>query len=80
MKFLIYKTNDDDYGNAKVLNFNTLESLMAFQKKIGYPLIISKNDVPDTDILIEYSNIEREKAKAMVECEYSIEIYNDYRE
>ena len=80
MKFLVYKTTDDDYCNAKVLDFNTIESLMAFQKKKGYPFIISENNVPDMNFLIEYYNVEHEKAKSMVECEYSIEIYNDYRE
>ena len=80
MKFVIYKTDDDDYSDSKVLNFNTIEQLIAFQKREKYPIIIEKNDSRDEKFLVDYYEVDSKKAKAIAECEYSIEIYNDYRE
>lgn len=80
MKFVVYKTNDDDYSNSKVLNFNTIEELITFQKKVEEPLIIGKNYRHKEEVLVKYDRVEPKKAKAIAECEYSIEIYNDYRE
>lgn len=80
MKFVIYKTDDDDYSNFRVLNFNTVEQLIAFQKREKYPIIIGENDYLDEKILVDYYEVSPKKAKAIAECEYSIEIYNDYRE
>ena len=80
MRFVIYKTNDDDYSNSRVLNFNTIDELIAFQKKEKEPLIIGKNYQHDEKALVKFGGVDPKKAKAIVECEYSIEIYNDYRE
>lgn len=80
MKFFIYKTNDDDYSNSRVLNFNTIEELITFQKKENEPLIIKKNYHHNEKALVEFGGVGPKKAKAIAECEYSIEIYNDYRE
>ena len=81
MKFVIYKTNDDDYSNSKVLNFNTIEQLITFQKREKHPIIIEENSSYNEEkFLINYYGIRPEKAKVIAECEYSIEIYNDYRE
>lgn len=80
MKFVIYKTDDDDYSNSKVLNFNTIDELIAFQKKENEPLIIGENYQHDEKALVEFGGVGSKKAKAIAECEYSIEIYNDYRE
>ena len=34
----------------------------------------------DEKALVEFGGVGPKKAKAITECEYSIEIYNDYRE
>lgn len=80
MRFLICKTSDDDYSNSKVLNFNTIEELITFQKKVKEPLIIEKNYQHNEKALVKSGGVGPKKAKAIAECEYSIEIYNDYRE
>ena len=80
MRFVIFKTDDDDYSNSKVLNFNTIEELITFQKRVKEELIIGKNRQHNEEVLVKYNGVGPKKAKAIAECEYFIEIYNDYRE
>jgi len=78
MKFVVYRTTDDDYSNSRILNFNTVEELINFQKKEKHALIIQKNW--DKNAIAEYGGVSAKKAKAIAECDYSIEIYDGYRE
>lgn len=80
MKVAVKKTSDYKYKAVK--EFNTVEELFDFINKCGYPLVIAKNHDKgyDVDLITEYNDITEEDAKVVSECDYSVEIYDDWRE
>lgn len=65
----------------QVQTFSTLEDIINFYKEHG-EIIITHNywyhELPD--FLVKFNGIPQEVADEIVKCEYSIEIYDDYRE
>lgn len=80
MLVLITKTNS--YG-CDFRNFITFEDLIRFKNQCREELILTKNNFYNEDIKVIkkcYNINDNEKAKKISQCEYEIEIYNDYRE
>lgn len=79
MKFVITRTSSDDYIGVK--NFSTIEELMHFMHTQKNPLIIGTNIAFNEDIKIVREYCSRGvNANEIVATQYSIEIYDDYRE
>lgn len=80
MKVVVTKTSEYHYMAVK--EFNTIEELFGFTNKCGHPLVLKKSYCKGygVDLITKYSDITEEDAKIASECDYSVEIYDDWRE
>jgi len=65
----------------QVQTFSTLKDIINFHKEHG-EIIITDNFWyhESTGTLTDFYGVTQEEANEIVKCEYSIEIYDDYRE
>lgn len=80
MKVVVRKTSDYSYMTVK--EFHSLEALFGFIDKCGHSLIIEKNQDKGcaVSLITEYNNVTVEEAKEISKCDFSVEIYDDWRE
>lgn len=80
MKVVVTKTSDYKYMVVK--EFNSVEALFGFINKCGHRLVLEENPVKGYAVsdIVKYNNITAKYAKEASECDFSVEIYDDWRE
>lgn len=80
MKVVVRRTSEYNYRAIK--EFQSLEDLFGFINKCGHSLIIERNRDKgyDASLIAEYDNVTLEEAKEISKCDYSVEIYDYWRE
>lgn len=80
MLVAVTKVSNDDFLDFR--NVNSIEDLIRLKKQFQYPLIFRTNFSSYEEIkdLMKWRDLSEEKAKLLKECEYEIEIYDDYIE